>query len=91
MVGFEELGNTDTFRRDLLEDRLGASGEFLRSLFEERVRADHGLDSSLLRRHYTEIKVKSTEAHLRIYTASYGKPRCFRRLGLVQTMGIIET
>ena len=44
MVGFEELGNTDTFRKDLLEDRLGASGEFLRSLFEERVRADHGLD-----------------------------------------------
>lgn len=27
LVGFEELGNTDQFRRDQLEDRLGKSGE----------------------------------------------------------------
>lgn len=27
VVGFDELGNTDTFRREQLEDRLGQSGE----------------------------------------------------------------
>lgn len=45
LVGFEELGNTDQFRRDQLEDRLGKSGMYLRlrrrTRTGTRARADH--------------------------------------------------
>lgn len=33
LIGFEELGNTDTFRRDQLEDRLGQSGRYQLALY----------------------------------------------------------